>query len=72
MRTRVDTAADIINFNRDPAARGTGKTPGLSHIAVKNVDWGLPVCGPRAPPSDEDTRNSAIWRVERPWGPSGA
>ena len=38
------------------------------HIAVKNVDWGLPVCGPKAPPSDGDARGSVIWRVKRPWG----
>jgi hypothetical protein len=36
-------------FNRDPAARGTVKTPalgspGLFHIAVRNNDWGTDFC----------------------------
>jgi hypothetical protein len=39
-RSRVYARIDALPFNRDPAARGTGKTPGLSHIAVRNNDWG--------------------------------
>jgi hypothetical protein len=35
------------------------------------VNGGQPNLASGPPPSDGDARDDVIWRVERPWGPSG-
>ena len=63
------TAPNIFNWSR--AARGTrsSKLFGVRRFKVNGGQSNL-ASGP--PPSDGDARDDAIWRVERPWGPSGA
>jgi hypothetical protein len=65
--------AAIFFFNLRRAAQGTrsSKLFGVRRFKDK-VNGGQSNLASRPPPSDGDARDGAIWRVERPWGLSGA
>ena len=51
-----------------PSLVSLSKLFGVGRFKVNGGQSNL-ASGP--PPSDGDARDDAIWRVERPWGPSG-